>query len=837
MARNSIPARGVLRSLLRTHRGRLLPHAVRISTPVPTRVPLAGAKLGKTIAAFVSAYEPRTATEGLYRHQSEALSRLDGAESPNVVLTSATGTGKSLVFWSWVVARLSASKRATALACFPTQALLWGQADRLARISDPDSLVRIDGQVYAGTIVLGGTKLPWTVWHGVGESAEMREHQGSEAFARARIRIATLDKAHWSLMHVPSADFLRELSAVVLDEAHEWHGYAGASVRRFADRVAIALALEGREPPGWFVASATLSQPAEFAAMVTGAEVASFLAVEDSVGTRIELVELDSVVAAMSTPPGDALERYAVLFAADQAPTSADLLRDGELLGGDANLLCFVESKFAGKCLARDVDGAVEGRTTTVYDADLTAKDRRAIERRLFDGRRGQTIVGTSALELGIDLPDLDVVIVDEVPATRASLVQRIGRAGRTVGRPGLAIIRLDGSPADLRVANDAVDALTITNARPLPIPLHLESVQLRAMRAAFDENRARIREVGWPTFNDAMKACFGESPSYAALEERIEHELRGVVDLDEGSWWYRGFRVSASLGKRRLVLRDSREAVAQVDDVAVFRDAHPEAVYLGHRGERYRVVGYRGSFRMGRWTHPDSDVVLGKWMHALRDIIVVPERRAVTTRGQWRDTITLEELREANTPLDGPASGVLERGVFSFRRKFDGYVELDLRGKRGARRVSLAEVSERFRQAIDDGGEFPFLHQFSYRTLGFRWSVAAVLPDRVVRAAIAPALAAALRTFFCDALECALGDLQVSFSPVDGELRVIDAMPGGNGLSAALLQHGRLATALARLRSANLETVLADTGLPLDDLPRKELADAFDRLARAWSR
>lgn len=829
------PALHVLRSLLRAHRGKLLPRAIRVSTPIAERVPLASVSLERPIAQFVAAYEPRVASEGLYPHQRDVLAEVAAERVPNVVLTSATGTGKSLAFWAWVVAQLSSAKRTTALACFPTQALLWGQADRLARISDPDSLVRIGEQVYAGTIALGSKRIPWTVWHGVAQCPEMRAHEASPAFAEARIRIATLDKAHWSLMQAKHADFLRELAAIVLDEAHEWHGYAGASVRRFADRVAIALELEGRPRPRWFISSATLAQPGTFAATLTGADVTSFVTVQDSIATRVEAIDADELVKSMARPATDVLERYVVMFAAEQAPPSSALLGDAELMGGDANVLCFVEGKFAGRCMVRDLEGSP--RATTMYDADLTARDRRMIERRLFAGRSGQTIIGTSALELGIDLPDLDVVLIDDVPATRASLVQRIGRVGRTVGKPGLAIVRLDGGPAALRLVSDPVDALTIANARPLPIPLHLEPVLLRAMRAAFAENARRIRDTGWPAFNRAMESRFGEAPHIAELNERIEAQLSGAIDLSDTSWWYRGFRVSASQGKRPLVLRDTGEAVAQIEDIAVFRDAHPEAVYLGHRGERYRVVGYRGKFGLGRWTHPDSDVVLGKWMHGLREVVVVRERRNVATRGQWRDTITLEELRDDGSRPDGPLEGVLEQGLFSFRRRFDGYLEVDLGGKRGARRVTLSEVSERFRKAMDAGVEFPFLHQLSYRTLGFRWNLSRVLPNRTARAAIAPALVAATRMFFCDAVECALGDLQVSFDAEEGELRVVDGMPGGNGLSAALLHDGRMAVALAHLRAAKLDAVLADSGLALDDLPKQELSDASERLARAWSR
>jgi hypothetical protein len=44
---------------------------------------------------------------------------------------------------------------------------------------------------------------------------------------------------------------------------------------------------------------------------------------------------------------------------------------------------------------------------------------------------------------------------------------------------------------------------------------------------------------------------------------------------------------------------------VAVIDDIAIFRDAHPEGVYLGHRGASYRIKRYVGNWNRGTWTSP----------------------------------------------------------------------------------------------------------------------------------------------------------------------------------------------------------------------------------------
>ena len=56
--------------------------------------------------------------------------------------------------WAFLLQAVSSQPDATGLACFPTQALLWGQIERLRRCSIPESLIEYDGQVYGGELVV-----------------------------------------------------------------------------------------------------------------------------------------------------------------------------------------------------------------------------------------------------------------------------------------------------------------------------------------------------------------------------------------------------------------------------------------------------------------------------------------------------------------------------------------------------------------------------------------------------------------------------------------------------------------------------------------------------------
>jgi hypothetical protein len=319
---------------------------------------------------------------------------------------------------------------------------------------------------------------------------------------------------------------------------------------------------------------------------------------------------------------------------------------------------------------------------------------------------------------------------------------------------------------------------------------------------------------------------------------------LGDVVDLDEGSWYYHGFRVSASQDKCPLVLQTNHRKVAEIEDISIFRDAHPEGVYLGHRGVSYRVKRYVGHWDIGNWKSP-GEFVLGKFMKGLQKIVVTEEAPSVVTRGRWKDSFTLEEPKDRGEGHSEPSIGTLTFGVFSFLRKFDGYQEIYLRSRTKPKNVSLKEVADRFDAAVDGGEHFPFLHNFSYRTMGWSWLIALIL-DKDQRKLLAPVLAPLLRGFFCDAVECSTNDIQVTLEPQNGELRVLDGTPGSNGLSEALLTNDRMSvawgTAIKQLRAQKrkppeaFRRYLAEECRIDNTITAQEVLDAIEQLANAWN-
>lgn len=800
----SVPAAAVAAALIARFGGQVCEQAVCLRTSVPRRVKLADVGLPVVVRRFIERYDPIAAEQGLYAHQADVLRPLSTGEMRDTLLTSATGSGKSLALWGFLVQAVTALSDSTALACFPTQALLWGQVERLRRASEPASLVEYHGQTYAGTVKLvGQVSIPWTAWHGVSDSVTMARHEQSESFRRARIRITTVDKVHWSLMKEDHAYFLSRLTALAIDEAHAWHGAVGANVRAMLNRLHAAMELHRKGRPGLFLASATLAEPAAFAAQLTGRKAKDFHHVDDGGATKaseVAAAELPRLIGQAAKE--DALLRFVLLLSPFPDKVAAQtILEDQALLGGPTQALCFVQNKFVGHRIGLDLAKRIPERQTMVYDGDLPAEERRSAEQQFLRyAPEGQTIIGTSALELGIDLPDLDFVLMDQLPTRRHELLQRLGRVGRRVGAPGLCVLCLDHSPLAQRLADSPGSVLSSASVPGVFLPLHLEHVRLRAMKALFEEWDWKIkrREVRAAEFGHVLQNHFGESPAREELDQRIDDRLGDMVDRSDGQWIYQGFRPSLTAGKHPLVRRDTKQRVAMIDGASVYRDAHPEGVYLGHRGERFRIVSYLK--KPARRKSQRNVASVSSFLESLDQIIVEPEERQVATRGQWREEVQLVEKMQPVVP-DGkkPASSI-EYGKWEWRRRFDGYEEYELNGRGAIREVPLQEVVSRYRAAAEAGQSMPFLPDLRYRTLGWRCKLGDAFPGGPLGAALAVAVTALLGAHFCSTVECSQDDLHVLVVPKAAELRVLDRAPGGNGLSEALLRPSCLPTVMGQV-------------------------------------
>src|SRR3984893_10137301 len=111
-----------------------------------------------------------------------------------------------------------------------------------------------------------------------------------------------------------------------------------------------------------------------------------------------------------------------------------------ELVREHRSTIIFVNSRRLAERLAAAINGLAGEELVRAHHGSIAKEQRLLIEDALKAGRL-PGLVATSSLELGIDMGAIDLVIQVESPTSVASGIQRIGRAGHSVGEPSKGTI------------------------------------------------------------------------------------------------------------------------------------------------------------------------------------------------------------------------------------------------------------------------------------------------------------------------------------------------------------------------------------------------------------
>ena len=347
----------------------------------------------------------RLEIERLYSHQAAAIySSWDG---PTIV-TTGTASGKSMCFNLPVLDVLCRDTKARALYLYPTKALAQDQARALA--------------------AFGLTKQARPAIYDGDTPREAR----ADIRRRANIVLTNPDMLHVGILpnHPAWAELFANLAVVVIDEAHVYRGVFGSHVANVLRRLRRIAAAYGTTPR-FLLTSATIANPVELAERLTGLEDVGLIDDDGSPAPGRQIT--------IWNPPltDEALgKRRSAL--GEAAELLARLVRDG------ARLICFMKSRkgveVLHKLLVADLEEGGDpelAKLVAPYRAGYTSQQRRELEGRLVRGEL-RAVITTDALELGIDIGELDAAVVVTFPGTVASLRQMWGRAGRR-GR-GLAV-------------------------------------------------------------------------------------------------------------------------------------------------------------------------------------------------------------------------------------------------------------------------------------------------------------------------------------------------------------------------------------------------------------
>jgi len=482
----------------------------------------------------------------LYAHQAQAFERIrDG----HVIVTTGTASGKSLAFNLPVLDTLARDPSARALYLYPTKALAQDQARALESLGIPF----LRQAIYDG---------------------DTPREQRRQLRKRSNVILTNPDMLNVGVLpnHGSWADVLANLACVVVDEAHTYRGVFGSHVANVLRRLRRLAAAYGTEPR-FILTSATIANPVELAERLTGLD--------------FELVDEDGAPhaerrVAIWNPPLLDEDTGARTSALSEA---AWLL--AELVQQDVRTICFLKSRRGVELIREFTRLRLEdaGRPELAeriapYRAGYTPAQRRDIERRLSGGEL-LAVVATDALELGIDVGDLDAAICVTFPGTVASLRQMWGRAGRRA--TGLALYIAGDDALDQFFCRHPDDFLD----RPVEAAIldyeseqiHLQHLAAAAYELPLDAGDAEALGPRWQAYADRLVRS-GE------LRERGGRYLPRSAGFPAGRIALR----SSSLDSFAVVEDASGELLGTVEAGRAYSTLHPGAVYM-HLGRSYEVL------------------------------------------------------------------------------------------------------------------------------------------------------------------------------------------------------------------------------------------------------
>ena len=492
----------------------------------------------------------------LYSHQAEMIEL--ALAGKDVVITTGTASGKSLAFLLPVLQTLMEDPSARAFLLYPTKALARDQLRAILKLAE---------ELRAGGV--GGRRIEAGVYDG-----DTPPSQRTRIRDRANLVLTNPDMLNAGLIPAHGRQgmnhLFRNVRYVVIDELHTYRGAFGAHFSNLMRRF-LRLCKHYGSRPRFLASSATIANPAELA--------------EALCHRPFSLVERDGSPSGGKTvhfwlPPllDDDVRRSVVSEMAQLVPY---------LIEKKHKTIAFTRSRKETEIVlkeSRDKLAHVHGdhdesHLLGAYRGGYKPSERRKVEQDLIEGRL-LGVVSTNALELGIDIGSLEVVVQGGFPGTRASFWQQLGRAGRR-GDRAHAIVMLAMTPIDQYIAQNPAWLMDQEAEHAVVDPDSL-AVQLAHIRSAAGELPLTIDDAAlWPDLAEVIPVL---------MEAGELREVRGTWHWTGNAFPAGDFSLRNSDGDRfKIVNRISGETLTEMTRPQTYREAHTRAVYL-HDGVQYLV-------------------------------------------------------------------------------------------------------------------------------------------------------------------------------------------------------------------------------------------------------
>jgi DEAD/DEAH box helicase domain-containing protein len=707
----------------------------------------------------------------LYSHQAQAINAARRGE--HVVVSTGTASGKTLAYNVPVLEALVTDPATRALYLFPTKALAQDQIRSLHELTRKG---------------LGDTQF------GAYDGDTPHSVRG-RLRREASIILTNPDMLHLGILpnHTLWSGFFASLRFVVIDEAHAYRGVFGSHVGCVLRRLWRVCARYGSAPQ-IIACSATIANPGEHVRRLAGVDAVVIGDRQDGAPRRAKDFAL------WNPPLIDAAKATRRSANIEAATLFAQLVQSGvrTIVFSRARRVAELILLYARRILE---DEAPTGGTLPslsdrirAYRAGYRPEQRREIERDLRPGGRLLGVSSTSALELGIDIGDLDASLLVGFPGTMASLWQQAGRAGRGSRHALSVLIALDNPldqyfmrhPSDL-FGRPHEHALTDPSNRHI-LAQHLPCAAHELPLTTGADGDRPVPPLRAPSPRRALpgrsRTVAGPSAS-TRKQARLPPRLpRGVVPADDeglfgagfaqamdmladtsrlefrqGRWYsrpdaYPALDVSLrALAGTRVALLDASDdyrPMEEIDSTSAHYRVHPGAIHL-HQGESYLVCEL--NLDAGHALLEPTDADYYTQPHEINDVRIV---RSLARRQTGVAMACLGEVRVTQQVVG-------YRRVRQFREEVLGVEDLELPAQTFDTVALWWEVPPTIlRQVTRQGLDVPGgLHAVEHAAIG-------MLPLFAM----------------CDRWD--IGGLSTARHPDTGEALVFiyDAFPGGVGIA-----------------------------------------------------
>lgn len=484
----------------------------------------------------------------LYTHQRNAFD--DISQGKSVVVVTPTASGKTLCYNLPVLNSILNDPQTRALYLFPTKAL---SQDQVSELYELIQLLGADIKTYTFD---GDTPV-----------------SARQAIRTAgQIVVTNPDMLHTGILphHTKWINLFENLKYVVIDEVHHYRGVFGSHLANLLRRLKRICQFHGSSPQ-FICCSATIANPLELTQKLLEQEVVLVDNNGAPSGTKHFLFYNPPVInqqLGIRKSSVNEVQKLAGLF-----------------IGNGIQTLVFAPSRLKVEVLLNYLkETAVRKKLNPDaicgYRGGYLPNERRKVESGLRSGQI-KGVVSTSALELGIDIGQLDACLITGYPGNIASTWQQAGRAGRRQD-VSVAVMVANSSPLDQYLMSHPEYFFSKLPEHGVIDPNNLIILTSHIKCAAFELPFQKGERFGVDTTEEIL--------SYLEQNE--------VLHFADGKWhWnseiYPAEQVSLrSASPENFVIlntSDHNKVIGEVDYFSAPIFLFPDAIYL-HQGRQHQI-------------------------------------------------------------------------------------------------------------------------------------------------------------------------------------------------------------------------------------------------------